>query len=453
MATNFQKEYKRSPSGLLYVASTGSGKTKRALEATRGTKTTVVGTASLTKNFEREEKKFFGTTTPRKVETYSGVARDHNLPGGANLVLDESHYIRNPKTKTFRELKAQRHKYDKVLAMTATPIINEPFDIASQVNIVTKRPVVPQRKEEFYNLFYKNKKVKPTLKQRIFGGVHPGEIRELKSEKLVRKYLDKHTYVEPAHKFDALMPKRKEEVIKVPMSGRQLEVYKYIEGTIPRHLRQKIYAQLPPAKKEVRALNAYLQGLRQVSNTPEPYIKKAETSPKIQKMTDDLKAELKNKGKVLVYSNYLDAGVNALKSELNKNKIQYSELTGGMSKKLRSEQIKKYNTKGGNRVFLMSGAGTEGINLPGTTLAMLSEPHWNKARLYQAASRGIRRGDNPNKTVGVKTYLSTIPTKPHALRFLGFKPKKPRTSVDEYLLAMSKIKEQEANSFMKALED
>ena len=450
--SDFQKEYKRSDKGLLYVAPTGSGKTRQALKATKGESTTVVGTASLTKNFDKEEKKAFKTVTPREGDTYSGVARGHALKGTKNLVLDESHYIRNPGTKAFKGLKGQRKKFDKVLAMTATPMINEPFDIASQVNLVTGKNVVPANKKDFYKLFYKDVKVHPSMKQRL-GGVTSGDIKVLRSPDWVKYHLDKHVYQEPAGKFKKLMPKRNEQVVRVPMSKSQMEVYNYIEGTLPRSLRAKIWSNLPPSKKESKKLNAYMQGMRQVSNTAAPFVKEGSYSNKLDKMVQDLQTEVDKKGKVLVYSNYLDAGVDKFKERLNKRKIPYAHLTGSMSKGERAKAVTKYNTPNKTNVFLMSGAGAEGLNLPGTSLVQLTEPHWNKARLYQAASRGIRRGDDPKRTVNVKTYLSTIPEKKSKLSFLGFKPKKPRTSADEYLLGMSKRKQLETNSFMKALED
>ena len=451
--SDFQEKFRKSPRGLLYISPAGSGKTKSAIEATRGGQTTVIGPASLTKNFAQEEKKHFGKVTPRTVDTYANVARGSNLPGGNYMVLDESHNIRNPQTKAYSQLRGQRSKYQKALAMTATPLVNEPADIVSQINLVANQDIIPRDKKRFYKAFYNNVKVNPSLMDRIFKGVHSGSVRVLKDPRLVKRYLGGMVYSEPTGKFDKLLPKRNEEIVRVELGKKQQDIYKYIEKTLPWSLRNKVRSQLPPSKQEAAKLNAFLQGLRSVSNTATPFVKKEAStdSTKLDKITADLQDELKRKGKVLVYSNYLDAGINELKNRLTTAKVPFSGITGSTSKTERQKQVSDY-VKNKTNVFLTSSAGSEGINLSGTTLVQLTEPHWNKTRLYQAASRGIRRGDDPDKTVKIKTYVSTLPPTPHPLRFLGFKPSKPRGSADEYLLMMSKQKEQEANSFLTALQ-
>jgi len=576
----FQEAYRDSEKGLLYIAPPGSGKTRQGLMATRGEHTTVISTASLKKNFDKEEVKAFGTLTERKGATYSAIARGKKLRPSKHLILDESHYIRNPYTKTFKGLRGQRLQFEKVLAMTATPTVNEPFDIGSQVNLIAGKDVVPSNRKDFYHLFYKDVNLTPTLKQRMIG-VRSGTARVLRDPADVRFYMGKHIYKEPKGKFDALMPKRTEEIVKVLMGPDQMRVYKYIEGSIPRHLRSKIKSNLPPSKQESSQLNAYMQGLRQVSNTAAPFIKegssrfrkglelvgykkisipdfgivkpyelhyegsyvgnmvvdeskrvwntvilprfqgmgagkkmygevlkqegtlmpgrtqspqasrlwkglrgrynptektritlergqgkikastgivanpkslikKATYSTKLDRMVEDLQDELKNKGKTLVYSNYLGAGIDRYKQRLAHKGINYSELTGSMSKSERSEAIKRYNAPNNTNVFLITGAGSEGVNAP-STLVQLMNPQWNKSKLYQAASRGIRRGDDPNKTVRIKTYLSTIPKKKPIPGF-NFTPKKAPRSVDEYLLQLSNRKQKENAQFLNALE-
>lgn len=454
MPISFSQKYQFSPNGLLYIAPTGSGKTKASIEATYGQDTSVVGTASLTKNFEQEEKKHFGTKTKRHVTTYAGLARTQELPGGRNLILDEAHYIRNPQTKSFRKLYNERQKYDKALLLTATPIINEPADIASQVDLVANEQVLPLNKKKFYDQYYTESKIDPGTIAKL-RGVEPSSIRTLKNPARVRRMLEPYVYVEDAEKTKKLMPQRHDELVKVPMGEKQQEIYNYLQGKLPYSIRYKIKQNLPPSKREAGNLNAYLGGLRQVSNTTSPYVSGdvERENPKIQRVLEDLNDELTHGGKSIIYSNYLDAGVQEIRKSLQSQKVPYSHIIGSMSKPERAKQVDAYNTNK-SKVMLITGAGSEGLNLPKTTLVQLTEPHWNIARLYQASSRGIRRGDDPNREVRVKTYLSVFPEKDR--KILGFIPAgktKPQPSVDQYLYNLSKLKEREADVFINNLKE
>jgi len=452
MPISLPHKFQISQHGLLYVSPTGSGKTRQAIDSTKDQDTTVVGTASLTKNFENEEQKAYGKVTPRHVTTYAALARTQTLPGGRNLVLDESQYIRNPQTKAYKKLWAEREKYDKALVMTATPIVNEPFDIVPQVNLAAGDHVLPTNKQKFYEKYYGEHKVDPGLLARV-QGVQPGSVRFLRNPAGLKKQLDPYVMVEDKDKFQKFMPKRNEEVIKVPMDKHQQEIYSYIERKhVPYSLAYKIKKDMPPSKQEMQGLNTYLGGLRQVSNTTSPYSSTIHENPKIQKILGDLEEENKKGGKVLVYSNYLDAGVQEIKKSLDTKQIPYSQIIGSMSKPERARQVQSYNSNQ-TRTMLITGAGSEGLNLPKTTLVQLTEPHWNIARLYQASSRGIRRGDDPNREVKVKTYLSVFPEKEK--KFLGVSLGKThgQRSVDEYLYSLSKSKEREADTFLNALRE
>jgi SNF2 family DNA or RNA helicase len=443
-------KYRLSNEGLLLVQPTGSGKTRVAIQATQGGSTTVVGPASITKNFENEENKAYGRTTKRNVTTFNMTARGNKLPGGENLVIDEAHNIRNPETKAFHGLAGERSKYHKALLMTASPIVNEPYDIVPQINMVAGKEVLPSNKKDFYGRYYKEVSIDPGFINKL-RGVTPGSIQILRDPEGLRRATSRYTHVADTREFEKYLPKRQEEIVKVPMSRLQEDYYKYLENKVPPSLRYKIKSGLPPSKAESSNLNAYLTGLRQVTNTNSPFTNDPQLvrHPKIDRIVQDLNKEVSSGGKVLVYSNFLDAGLNSIKRQLVSKGIRYNEVVGDMSKSIRDKQVAQYNTDK-SKVMLISGAGAEGLNLPKTTLIQLTEPHWNKARLYQAASRGIRRGDDPNRTVKVRTYLSTFADRrPELLGYrLGFKPQK---SADEYLYDISERKNRQSQELLRAL--
>lgn len=434
------EKYKKSDKGLVYVAPAGSGKTRVALKATRGADTTVLGTASLQNNFNAEEKKVFKEISKNRTNmTYSKAARGNELPGGKHLVLDESQYIRNPKSKTISNLRTERKKYDKALLLSATPMYNEPADIAPQVNLVVGHKSIPTG-SDFYKRYFTDKPVSPGFIGRLIG-IKPGTTRELKSPGMVKDTIGKYVHIADKTKFEDLMPKRTHETVEVPMGEEQHKIYKYVSKKAPLSVRYKVKRNLPASKTEARSLNAYLSGMRQVSNTTAPFVKDKSTakSTKLDKMVVDLQDELAKGGKTLVYSNFVEAGINPMHRRLTAKGIPHAYLTGSMSKTERAKQVALYNTPNKVNTFLYSGAGAEGLNLPKTTLVQLMEPHWNRARLTQAESRGIRRGDNPNRTVKVKKYVSTL-------------PKGKKKSSGQYLEEMSNRKTKEIQQVLKAIQ-
>jgi len=439
------REYKDSPKGLLYIAPTGSGKTKKILEATRNDQAVAITPASITKNLDKEERKFFNTRSSRKSFTYAKLSRGVDLPERKHLILDESHNIKNPKTKTFQNIALQRWKFDKALLATATPMYNEPYDIVSQVNLVANQKVLPMNKKDFYKKFYTEVQNDPGLVGRLLG-IKGAKERVLKDPKHVRSLLDKHTYVVSGNKVEKLLPKKDEEIVKVPMSKNQQELYKYVSKKLPFYLKYKIQRNLPPTKTEQKDLNRYLMGVRQVSNTTRGYSSTPE-SPKFEKMVADARTELKAGGKVLMYSNFRESGVDALSKRLENLKIPHGKIVGSMTKKQRAEEVSKY-TSNKNKVLLYSGAGSEGLNLPKTTLVQIAEPFWNKSRIEQAEARGIRRGDDPKRTVKVKKYLSVFPEEKNI-----FGKKKQKRAVDEYLVEMSNRKNKEIKQLLEAIKD
>lgn len=138
-------------------------------------------------------------------------------------------------------------------------------------------------------------------------------------------------------------------------------------------MRYKIEHKLPPAKQEVSKMMSYLNATRQLSNTTQSFDPTSAESPKIHTILSELKkATASPNAKALVYSNYLDSGILNLANQLKKENIKFSLLTG--KEKNKSKSITDYNS-GKTPILLLSGAGSEGIDLKGTRLVQIMEPH------------------------------------------------------------------------------
>mgnify|MGYP000623829873 CR=1 FL=1 len=214
--------------------------------------------------------------------------------------------------------------------------------------------------------------------------------------------------------------------------------------------RSKIRAGLPPSKQESKQLNAFLAAARQIANTTRPYAPNmAPQEPKITRAVADLQ-ELINKNdqaKAVVYSNYLDAGLNPYAEHLAKAHIPYGMITGQLSAAQKAAIVDQYNS---NKIkaLLISSAGGEGIDLKGTRMMQLLDPSWNEARGAQVEGRGVRfmsHADLPEdqREVNIRRYIAQRPQT--FFDELGVSSR--GGSVDEYLTMLAKQKQDLIDEF------
>ena len=116
--------------------------------------------------------------------------------------------------------------------------------------------------------------------------------------------------------------------------------------------------------------------------------------------------------------------------------------------------VRDYN-EGKLKALLLSSAGGEGLDLKGTRLVQILEPHWNAEKLKQVEGRAARFGSHSHlspeeQQVLVERYMSGIePGLVAKIRQRLFDTK-PDQTVDQYLAMMSKNKE-DLNAQFRAL--
>lgn len=437
--------------------STGSGKTLAAIAIADalGKPTTVFTPAPLVENFKKELAKHKQGGPP--VEVFSvptAVSRDLPIRSGNTVIIDEAHMLRNPSQRQ-QYLKRIADKAGRVVALTGTPAYNDVLDWGPLIATLAGSRQLPDIKH-----FVQQKKVRPGILARLFG-VKPGVVDTLvNKEKLARIYTP---YVDL---FDADIdkPQRVNQDIEVPMSQHQQRLYDFVRGKLPWHIRYKIENNLPPSKAEASQFNAFLTGVRQVSNSTQPFVggelpieELEKDSPKLKRAADDLK-ELFKKNKnarAFVYSNFLGAGVEPMARMLTKRGIKYNLFNGSLSPKARREIVRQYN-EGEVPVILGTGAASEGLDLKRTSMVQILEPHWNNSRIEQAVGRGIRykshEGLPPEeRKVLVNRYYSTLPEHEKTLWERIFGGAEKRTAVDNYLKSRSEEKDRLINAVKEAL--
>lgn len=443
--------------GLVVAHGLGSGKTLTSIAAQDALKmpSDVVVPASLRGNYRKELLKHTkGEHEKVNLVSMQNMARKKTPPQAPLMIVDEAHRARESGTSTYDVL--SKNTAQKRLLLTGTPFYNRPSDIAPLVNMAAGKPVLPKDRADFEDKYIYQMKQKPGVMARLRGVkagttpvLHPGRKEELK--KTLQKWVD---YYEGSKEN---FPEVTAEDVPVPMTKGQLKYYDTFMKRAPFWVRYKVRHGLPTTKQESGDLNAFLGAVRQVSNTTAPYHTEGEAQdPKIQRAFEEMKKSLdaNPRSKGVVYSNYLGAGLNPYKERLQKAGIPFGEFTGEMDKKERDSLVKDYNANK-IRALLLSSAGGEGLDLKGTRLMQILEPHWNKEKLRQVEGRGIRYGSHADlppeeRNVKIQRFLATRP-KSGILERVGLRS--PGLGVDEYLTRMSRDKERLNSQFRDLLKN
>jgi len=309
------------------------------------------------------------------------------------------------------------------------------FGRGDDENMVAGHEVLPKDKRAFEKRFTQTSKKPQGILDRILRKPQEEET-SLKGQKELGKLFKEHVHYYDASEDKSVQdkfPKTTEKTIEVDMSPEQKRMYSYMEGQLPSLLKMKVRHGMPLDKQEKAQLNSFSAGVRQVSNshrhlsqTPD----KVAYTPKIEAAVKSLKerAGSDKNFRGLVYSNYLDAGVYEYAKKLKEEGISHHIYTGGLSKSEKDAMVKDYN-EGKVKALLISSSGAEGLDLKGTKLTQVLDPHFNPSKIKQVIGRGSRYESHAHlpeneRTHEVEHYLSTLPK-----NLMGKAP----MSIDKYL--------------------
>lgn len=441
--------------GLLVAHGMGSGKTLSAIAAAdrMGLPVDLVAPAPLLANYHKELAKHTrGPLPDLRARSYEAASRGGGKVDPESLAIaDEAHRMRNPGTSLHalsRQLRGARAR----LLLTGTPVYNQPENIAPLLNAARGDDALPEDPAAFRRDFVGERMVSPSLLQRL-RGVKPAAVPELKNRDRLVDLATGYVDVEPSGTDD--FPERIDEDVEVPMSRKQHEIYKYHEGALPWYLKLKVRANLPLTKSEAADLNAFSGGLRQAANTPRPYVDEMTDADEdehatklreaVTRFADAYKSDPRFRG--VVYSNYLDGGLKPYARMLAQAGVPADVFHGGLSASAKQALIDRYNS-GQLPGLLLSSAGSEGLDLKGTKLMQVLEPHFNNAKIEQAIARAIRyksHADLPpeERKVRVQRFFATQPK--------GLFGKSKDLAIDRYLQNRANEKDQLGQQLMEAL--
>ncbi len=290
------------------------------------------------------------------------------------IIADESHKIKNRKTKTFKALKKIKSKF--LFLLSATPYSLHNAEVWTSLNLIDPK------KFRSYWRFY------DTFVHTIMVGDFPKIVGDRNTDvfaALVSNYMMQRT---PEQCMDELPPVRREKIL-VDMHPKQATAYIGMANTMIAELAGKPLAAPTPLSRLTR--------LRQIASTTmtlweEDYSGKLDAVVEFVKEVDC---------QVVVATRYRQT-VKALGRRLRGEKISAAPLVGGMG----SERVQDAFHANKFQVLVMTrDAGGESLNLDNADLMIVLERPWNPATEEQLEGRVLRPASGKKRMTRIVYFM------------------------------------------------
>jgi superfamily II DNA or RNA helicase len=374
-------EHMQTHDGAVVVHSTGAGKTLTSvtiamcyLEENPEGQVIVVTPKSLIENFYANLVAYGGKKDDKRIkvmnyETFIKLYDQEEINcKNSLLIVDEAHNLKTivtsktgKRASTFVECGT---KASKRVLLTATPLVNSVKDINNLVSIA-KGLSLEQSGEMFERLpFLTSDKISLTRAKDEFGDIF-------------------HFYSPNELDQKLNYPERRSKPVFIEMDPNYLSKYKAIE-------QENVFKLTPTFVKKFKnpdKVSSFYMGLRMASNALE-----SEKSPKIKFVINYIKTHPSSK--ILIYSFFLESGIQILTNELKKLGIEFGVVSGKITSAAKRQEIVNDFNSGKKRILFISEAGGEGLDLKGTNAVILLEPTWNESQSKQIIGRAIRYGSH-----------------------------------------------------------
>lgn len=396
--------------GVIAVHKMGSGKTMTAVAASQcyldehpDRHVVVVAPLTLLKNFEKEMDKYgphlryrhryhFYSFQEFYSKTKSGtIGIDHCHH--RMVIIDEAHNLRTEYHPATERRKAYgvfskavvdcARRADKVLLLTATPVVNFASDIAPLLMMLEpiQSPVSISR-SEIHRVFEKETPpsirafLRPLLRCKFSYFEPPAVHQDVQED-------EEKTSSSSSFHF----PKRRNGNVQLLMNPSFYRLYTEVEEREANQ--QTIFANFGGKTKD---LSPFHNGIRRAINILNT-LSEAELlkSPKIRWILDYI---TKHPGrKTVIFSHFLDMGIEAIRKRLDQLHVHSGVISGKISETQRQQTVHDFNEDNITVLFL-SKAGGEGIDLKGGRTVILMEPAWNRNTEEQVIGRVIRNNSH-----------------------------------------------------------
>ncbi|AYV79942.1 MAG: chromodomain helicase DNA binding protein 8 [Gaeavirus sp.] len=415
--------------GAIVVHSVGTGKTLSAIATAQCLlldgiidKIIVVTPTSLQENFKNQMRMYglleddFDSYNFYTIQRLVNAIEDNSAisPRKSLIIIDEAHNLRTINGSRVDSIFEYAKQAKRILLLTATPLINYQYDIINLIALI--HGDIPITIEKFKTISTNKTKLQEYLSD-IFS-----------------------FYIKD--KQDINFPDKKVLEIFLPMNDKYLKLYEEIEtGEVNR---------IPDFRD--KNIHVFYNGLRRASNILE------RKSPKVDWIITKIKSE--PNAKYIIFSNFLNMGLKPIMTYLDSKKINYGYVTGDLTITERQDAVDEYNNDD-IKILFISKAGSEGLDLKGTTYIIIMESAWNLNLIEQIIGRGVRYKSHEGLKESKKrvTVYKLILVKPIEYKNINkitnnylLDLNGQMLSVDLYLRNYAWLKQQELIKFYKILQ-
>lgn len=309
------------------------------------------------------------------ITTYSTMRNDIDQLKNINFdyaILDESHTVRNPASKTFKALKLINAK--NRLCMSGTPVQNTTMDLWTQFQFLNPGLLGSQKQ-------FREQWVKPVEKD-------GNKTAEDMLHSMVSPFILRRTKQQVATD----LPPLTSTLVDCPMESGQQVVYEKYRQTYYQLINKSLDAK---GIRESRfAVLEGLTRLRQICCSPRLIDGEKAGSAKIKRFIE-LAEELISEGhRALVFSQFVGF-LKLIEDEVKVRGWKYEYLDG--KTRDRQKRVDRFQKDSSKDLFLISlKAGGEGLNLTAADYVFIMDPWWNPAAERQAMDRTHRIGQKNN---------------------------------------------------------
>ena len=287
------------------------------------------------------------------------------------VILDEAQRIKNWNTQTARAIKRLESRY--AFLLTGTPIENRIDEIYSIIDYIDPQVFGPlfRFNRTFYDLDERGRPV---------GYRNLDELQRRIRPLLLRRRKDQ---------VESQLPERVDNNYFVPMSTAQLELYAEYESRVARLL--AIAKKRALMREEQEKLQRWLACMRMLCDTAYILTPSNRECPKVHELEAVLEdLDVRRSQKAIVFSEWerMLELVRALAGEMN---LGFAWHTGSVPQAKRRDEIRRFKSDPGCRLFLSTDSGGLGLNLQVASVVINLDLPWNPARLEQRIARAWRK--------------------------------------------------------------